>query len=190
MDTPADCSLCYQPFLTLMQLRRHMGQHHEQLALFAVPSNFEETEEDDSEAESNNEAEKESISSRRTNSEADEDETASSQESSHDGQTKVSEELALALAEVQRIYELNPSLLTPENLFEAKRIIELSMLLPDHYLKRLTEINPVIVENLDRHALRRSCHESKFVLFQPQHTLVPTNYPSPSCLPLLAEWPT
>ena len=97
MDTPVDCPLCCQPFLSLMQLRRHMGQHHEQLALFAIPSNFEETE-DDSEAESNNEAEKESIGSGRTNSEVDEDETASNQQGPHDGRTKESEELPFAKA--------------------------------------------------------------------------------------------
>lgn len=33
MDTPSDCSLCYHPFTSIVQLRGHMGQHHEQLAL-------------------------------------------------------------------------------------------------------------------------------------------------------------
>ena len=93
MDTPADCPLCHQPFLSLIQLRRHMGQHYEQLALFAIPPNLGETE-DDSEAGSNKEAEKESIGSGRTESEADDGETASNKEAPHDGQTKESEELA------------------------------------------------------------------------------------------------
>lgn len=93
MGTPADCSLCHQPFLSLTQLRRHMGMHLEQLALFAIPPNLGETE-DGSEAGSNKEAEKESIGSGRTESEADDDETASNKEAPHDGRTKESEELA------------------------------------------------------------------------------------------------
>ena len=93
MDTLADCSLCHQPFLSLTQLRRHMGMHLEQLALFAIPPNLGETE-DDSEAGSNKEAEKESIGSGRTESEADDDETASNKEAPHDDRTKESEELA------------------------------------------------------------------------------------------------
>src|SRR5690242_4929825 len=32
------CTLCMQPFSSLIALRRHLGKHHEELSLFAVPS--------------------------------------------------------------------------------------------------------------------------------------------------------
>ncbi|PSN59412.1 hypothetical protein BS50DRAFT_508529 [Corynespora cassiicola Philippines] len=40
MDSPARCSLCLETCLSLVQLRRHMGKHHEELALFALPSHL------------------------------------------------------------------------------------------------------------------------------------------------------
>ncbi|KAH7092281.1 hypothetical protein FB567DRAFT_435123, partial [Paraphoma chrysanthemicola] len=38
MDSPADCYLCHLRLPSLTQLRRHLGKHHEELALFALPS--------------------------------------------------------------------------------------------------------------------------------------------------------
>lgn len=57
-----------------------MGQHHEQLALFAIPSNLDQTEEDAFEAGSINEAEIDSIGSGRTNSEVNKGQAASDKE--------------------------------------------------------------------------------------------------------------
>ena len=86
MGTHSDCSLCHHPFTSLVQLRGHMGQHHEQLALFAIPSNLDQTEEDAFEARSINEAEIDSIGSGRTNSEVAKDEVASDKETVSDVQ--------------------------------------------------------------------------------------------------------
>lgn len=32
-----DCALCGEVLFSLLDLRRHLGRHHEQLALFALP---------------------------------------------------------------------------------------------------------------------------------------------------------
>jgi hypothetical protein len=48
MNTGADCELCSTKLSTLTQLRRHLGKHHEELSLFALPSHMKE---DDNEAE-------------------------------------------------------------------------------------------------------------------------------------------
>jgi hypothetical protein len=37
MDAEAECVLCQQNYPSLTQLRRHLGKHHEELALFALP---------------------------------------------------------------------------------------------------------------------------------------------------------
>ncbi|OCL02070.1 hypothetical protein AOQ84DRAFT_383049 [Glonium stellatum] len=142
MNTPADCSLCHQPLPSLTQLRRHMGQHYEQLALFAIPSNLEEVEENDSKVESDKEAEKGSIGSARTESEFDEDETTSNGEINPNGQTERFTELTSVLAKASGIYEMNRSSLTPSDLIYAKRILALSMFLPGHLLKELLKIHP------------------------------------------------
>jgi hypothetical protein len=63
-----------------------MGQHHEQLALFAIPSNLDQTEEDAFEAGSINEAEIDSIGSGRTNSEVAKGQAASDKEIAGDVQ--------------------------------------------------------------------------------------------------------
>jgi hypothetical protein len=51
MDTEADCQLCQTKLSSLKQLRRHVGRHHEELALFALPSSSEEN--DDEKADGN-----------------------------------------------------------------------------------------------------------------------------------------
>lgn len=38
MDTEVECALCQQKLASLTQLRRHLGRHHEELALFSLPS--------------------------------------------------------------------------------------------------------------------------------------------------------
>ena len=38
MNTQAECVLCQQKLSSLTQLRRHLGKHHEELSLFALPS--------------------------------------------------------------------------------------------------------------------------------------------------------
>ncbi|KAF2867799.1 hypothetical protein BDV95DRAFT_502175, partial [Massariosphaeria phaeospora] len=38
MGETAECALCQQRLPSLTQLRRHLGKHHEELALFALPS--------------------------------------------------------------------------------------------------------------------------------------------------------
>jgi hypothetical protein len=38
MESKADCPLCGISLQSLVQLRRHVGKHHEELALFALPS--------------------------------------------------------------------------------------------------------------------------------------------------------
>ncbi|KAF2740111.1 hypothetical protein EJ04DRAFT_482822, partial [Polyplosphaeria fusca] len=40
MEVNDDCVLCLQTLPSLVQLRRHMGKHHEELALFALPSHM------------------------------------------------------------------------------------------------------------------------------------------------------
>ncbi|OAK95358.1 hypothetical protein IQ06DRAFT_207180, partial [Phaeosphaeriaceae sp. SRC1lsM3a] len=42
MDVAASCSLCQVKLPSLTQLRRHMGKHHEELSLFALPSHMKE----------------------------------------------------------------------------------------------------------------------------------------------------
>lgn len=42
MDVAASCSLCQIELPSLTQLRRHMGKHHEELSLFALPSHMKE----------------------------------------------------------------------------------------------------------------------------------------------------
>jgi hypothetical protein len=49
MDTRADCPLCGDDQTSLTQLRRHLGKHHEQLALFAIFSHVEDGEDDQDE---------------------------------------------------------------------------------------------------------------------------------------------
>ncbi|KAH8722692.1 hypothetical protein GQ44DRAFT_348647 [Phaeosphaeriaceae sp. PMI808] len=41
MDTEAQCQLCQLRLPSLTQLRRHLGRHHEELSLFALPSHME-----------------------------------------------------------------------------------------------------------------------------------------------------
>lgn len=38
METETECVLCQQKVSSLTQLRRHLGKHHEELSLFALPS--------------------------------------------------------------------------------------------------------------------------------------------------------
>jgi hypothetical protein len=40
MESKADCPLCGMSLQSLVQLRRHVGKHHEELALFALPSSM------------------------------------------------------------------------------------------------------------------------------------------------------
>jgi hypothetical protein len=42
MNTEANCELCGMKLPTLTQLRRHLGKHHEELSLFALPSHVKE----------------------------------------------------------------------------------------------------------------------------------------------------
>jgi hypothetical protein len=42
MNTEANCELCGMNLSTLTQLRRHLGKHHEELSLFALPSHMKE----------------------------------------------------------------------------------------------------------------------------------------------------
>jgi hypothetical protein len=44
--TQIECPLCKEMVPLLPDLRRHLGEHQEQLALFALPSNLEQTEEE------------------------------------------------------------------------------------------------------------------------------------------------
>jgi hypothetical protein len=60
MSAEADCELCGAKLPTLTQLRRHLGKHHEELSLFALPSHIKE--EDDEEADDDH-AENDSVSS-------------------------------------------------------------------------------------------------------------------------------
>jgi hypothetical protein len=59
MSAEADCELCGAKLPTLTQLRRHLGKHHEELSLFALPSHMKE---DDEEAYDNH-AKNDSVSS-------------------------------------------------------------------------------------------------------------------------------
>jgi hypothetical protein len=45
LTTEADCKLCDMKLPTLTQLRRHVGKHHEELSLFALPSHMNEDDE-------------------------------------------------------------------------------------------------------------------------------------------------
>lgn len=45
MSEMVHCRLCGKR-MTLRAMQKHMGHHHEQLALFALPSNLDDTEED------------------------------------------------------------------------------------------------------------------------------------------------
>jgi uncharacterized C2H2 Zn-finger protein len=47
MDTGAKCPLCQSILSSLVQLRRHLGKHHEELSLFALPSHVNEDENED-----------------------------------------------------------------------------------------------------------------------------------------------
>lgn len=46
LDTPAACVLCKENFPSLVQLRRHLGKHQEQLALFALPQHLKDGDEE------------------------------------------------------------------------------------------------------------------------------------------------
>ncbi|KAF2267558.1 hypothetical protein CC78DRAFT_576928 [Lojkania enalia] len=46
VDTGAECVLCQQQLASLTQLRRHLGKHHEELALFALPSYLKDSEDE------------------------------------------------------------------------------------------------------------------------------------------------
>jgi hypothetical protein len=47
MDTQADCPLCRLKMSSLTHLRRHLGKHHEELSLFALPSHMKDDADDD-----------------------------------------------------------------------------------------------------------------------------------------------
>ncbi|KAH3913620.1 hypothetical protein HBH56_105500 [Parastagonospora nodorum] len=47
MDQEACCPLCTEKQRSLTQLRRHLGKHHEQLSLFAIPPHMNDNEEGD-----------------------------------------------------------------------------------------------------------------------------------------------
>jgi hypothetical protein len=60
MDIEAECQLCQAKLSSLILLRRHLGKHHEELSLFALPSHMKE---DDEEEEENGDVELGSASS-------------------------------------------------------------------------------------------------------------------------------
>jgi hypothetical protein len=54
MTTQADCKLCDMKLPTLTQLRRHVGKHHEELSLFALPSHMNEDDDEHDEGDVEN----------------------------------------------------------------------------------------------------------------------------------------
>jgi tetratricopeptide (TPR) repeat protein len=54
MDAEAECVLCQQKYPSLTQLRRHLGKHHEELALFALPLYMKDEQEESDDDQENN----------------------------------------------------------------------------------------------------------------------------------------
>lgn len=56
LDRKGQCPLCQESMPTLTQLRKHLGKHHEELSLFAVPSHLQGEYEDDASGDSKSSA--------------------------------------------------------------------------------------------------------------------------------------
>ena len=95
--TAIECPLCHEEYPFDPQLRRHLGKHQEQLALFALPSNLEETEEE------HDEEEKANIDNEGRQEAKDSDRSVSDGDSHEDGQkeTPTPEKLGQRIKEAE-----------------------------------------------------------------------------------------
>ena len=73
-ETQIECPLCKEMVQFSSHLRRHLGKHQEQLALFALPSNLEQTEEEnESDIADNGPASKEDLASDTSRADGEQD---------------------------------------------------------------------------------------------------------------------